>query len=179
MPISDEASRAAIRAWIDQQHQQLQHGSYYTILGVERTANASAIRTAYYQMVARFHPDLYGADSLDETTRAKLVSLYSRLVEAYRVLADGQRRALYDKNVSAGKLRLTQEEERLPQKRDPEAELSNPNAKRFYKMARTALLAGDAKNAIMNLRFALSAEPNSEALKAELASALALAAGKK
>jgi curved DNA-binding protein CbpA len=179
MAISDEATRAAIRGWIEQQHQTLDRASYYTVLGVDRTADEPTIRTAYYQLVARFHPDLYGADLLDPLTRAKLVTLYSRLVEAYRVLSDGQRRSLYDKGVAAGKLRLTQEDERIPQQRNPETEIENPNAKRFFKMGKTALLAGDAKNAVMNLRLALSAEPKNDLIKAELARAEALLAGKK
>jgi curved DNA-binding protein CbpA len=165
---ADAGARAAIRAFIDQQHAEMERSSYYHLLGVERSAGVADIRDAYYRLVARFHPDLYG-DALEPDTREKLVSLYSRLVEAYRCLTDGARREKYDRQLAAGKLRWTPEDDRVP--RDPEAEITNPNAKRFFRMGRTALLAGDVKGAITNLKLALSAEPGCEAIRAELARA--------
>jgi curved DNA-binding protein CbpA len=170
----DAAGRAAIRAWIDQQHQEMERSSYYHLLGLERNAGDAEIREAYYRQVARFHPDLYG-DALAEDTRQKLVSLYSRLVEAYRCLGVGARREKYDRLLAAGKLRFTQEDDRP--RRDPETDLTSPEAKRFFRMARTALLSGDARGAITHLKLALSVEPGSEALRAELARAEAAVKG--
>lgn len=169
--ISDQSARAAIKAWIEQQHQELDRSSYYHLIGVPRDAAEPVIRDAYYRLVARLHPDLY-VDTLDKETRAKLVSIYSRIVEAYRVLADGKKRSQYDRLLTQGKLRWSAEEERAP--RDPEAEITNPNAKRFFKLGRSALMAGDGKSAVMNLKFALSAEPASTVIKAELDKAEAL-----
>ena len=127
-------------------------------------------------MVARFHPDLYG-DILEADVRASLVTLYSRLVEGYRVLRDPGKRAQYGKMLEIGKLRWTLEEERGP-RRDLEGDIANPNARRFYKLAKAALMGGDAKSAIVNLKLALSCEPDSGALQAELARAEALLKGK-
>lgn len=168
--ISDQSARAAIRAWIEQQHEELNRSSYYHLLGVPREAHEGQIRDAYYRLVARLHPDLY-VDTLDPETRQKLVSLYSRIVEAYRILSDGKKREQYDRVLAEGRLRWTADDERA---RDPEAELKNPNAKRFYKLGKAALLAGDGKAAVMNLKLALSVEPQSAALRAELARAEAL-----
>jgi curved DNA-binding protein CbpA len=120
-------------------------------------------------MVARFHPDLYG-DILDKDLRARLVALYSRLVEGYRVLRDSNKRQQYGKLLEQGRLRWTLEEDRAP-RRDSDAEVVNPNARRFYKLGKSALGAGDAKSAIMNLKLALSVEPDSAAIQAELARA--------
>jgi curved DNA-binding protein CbpA len=176
MPIDDEAGRQAIRSWIEQQHAELDQKSYYQLLGVERTASENEVRTAYYHMVARFHPDLYG-DILEADVRARLVTLYSRLVEGYRVLRDPGKRQQYGKMLEIGKLRWTLEEERGPRK-DNEGDIANPNARRFYKLAKAALIGGDAKSAVVNLKLALSCEPDNAAIQVELARAEALAKGK-
>lgn len=171
MSFNDAGAREAIRGWIVQQHAEMERSSYYHLLGVAREASEPEIRDAYYRLVARFHPDLYG-EALDPDTRAKLVALYSRLVEAYRCLSDSQKRVRYDKQLVNGKLRFSVEDERGP--RDPEAEIANPNAKRFFRMGRAAVMAGDAKSAITNLKLALSVEPDSAVIKAELAKAEAM-----
>jgi hypothetical protein len=72
-----------------------------------------------------------------------------------------------------GRLRWSVEDERAP-KRDAEADIANPNARRFFKLARAALAAGDAKAAAMNLKLALSVEPQSRPILEELARAEAL-----
>jgi curved DNA-binding protein CbpA len=172
MALDDKASRDAIRSWIVQQHAELDQKSYYQLLGIPRTADEREVRTAYYHMVARFHPDLYG-DLLVPDLRAKLVTLYSRLVEGYRILRDPQRRAIYGKMLDQHKLRWSLEAERAP-RREPEQDIANPNARRFYKLGRSALLAGDGKSAVVNLRLALSVEPGSDVIQAELARAEAI-----
>jgi curved DNA-binding protein CbpA len=175
-PIDDEAGRKAIREWIDQQHAELDQKSYYQLLGIERAASDAEVRTAYYHMVARFHPDLYG-DILEKDVRARLVTLYSRLVEGYRVLRDPTKRSQYGRMLEQGKLRWTLEEERAP-RRDPESEVMNPNARRFYKLAKAALASGDPKSAAIHLKLALSVDPDNAAIQAELARAEALVKAK-
>src|SRR5215468_10322251 len=123
--IDDRAGRQAIKSWIEQQHAELDQKSYYQLLGIDRNVDEQQIIKAYYFMVARFHPDNY-VDSLDESTRAKLVSLYSRLVEGYLVLRNPAKRAQYAKLLDQGRLRFTPSEERAP--RRPEAEVSNASA---------------------------------------------------
>jgi DnaJ-class molecular chaperone len=176
-PIDDAAGREAIRSWIDQQHAELDQKSYYQLLGVERNAGDNDIRIAYYHMVARFHPDLYG-DILETDIRARLVTLYSRLVEGYRVLRDPQKRQQYGKLLEQGKLRWTLEEERSGGRRDPDADVGNPNARRFFKLGKAALASGDFKGAVVNLKLALSVEPDSTVIQAELARADAALKGK-
>jgi DnaJ-class molecular chaperone len=168
MALDTDAARASIRVWIEQQHGELERSSYYTILGVDRSADEAEVRSAYYRLVARFHPDLYGDQALDPETRSRLVTLYSRLVESYRVLSDPKRRRQYDKLLEQGRLRLTHEDEHAP-KREPEAEIANASARRFFKLGKAALLTGDAKQAAMNFKLALSAEPGSSLILAELA----------
>jgi DnaJ-class molecular chaperone len=170
--IGDDKARAAVKQWIDQLFEELDRSTYYHLLQVPADAYEAQIRDAYYNLVARLHPDLY-VDTLDLGTRAKLVSVYSRLVEAYRVCADGQRREQYDRGLTLGRLRWSPESEKV-QTVGPAGELKNANAKKFYKLAQEALRAHNGKAALMNLKFALSQEPDSALLKDELARAEAL-----
>ena len=167
MAIDDERGRQSIREWIEQQHAELSQKSYYQLLGVARDATDREVTTAYYHMVARFHPDLYGDTLLPPDVRAKLVTLYSRLVEAYHVLNDPPRRAQYARLVERGRLRWSIEAERAPKRDEDESE--NPNARRFFKLAQASLASGDARAALMNLKLALSVEPASALLLGELA----------
>ncbi len=175
MNLQDEAGREAIRTWIDHQLSELPRASYYQLLDVARDATEDQVRMAYYRLVARFHPDLYG-DALDAETRGKLVSIYSRLVEAYRCLSSGERRVRYDKALAAGKLRWTADDERVPG-RGSEAEVINPKAKQFFRMAQAAIQKGDGKGAVTHLKLALSIEPQNQVILGELARAEALVKG--
>src|SRR5262245_28290028 len=178
MPSMDDAGRAAIKTWIDHEWEELPRASYYQILAVARDATEEQVRTAYYHLVARFHPDLYG-DALEGETRAKLVSIYSRLVEAYRCLSSGERRVRYDKGLAGGKLRWTSDDEHARTRPGPDVDesITNPKAKQFFRMGRAAIQKGDGKGAVTHLKLALSLEPKNQALLAELARAEALTKG--
>jgi DnaJ-class molecular chaperone len=61
----------------------------YSILGVDRSADADALRTAYRQLARENHPDLRPDDSEAEER-------FKRASQAYAVLSDAEKRALYD-----------------------------------------------------------------------------------
>mmetsp|Transcript_80698 Transcript_80698/g.224600 ORF Transcript_80698/g.224600 Transcript_80698/m.224600 type:complete len:321 (+) Transcript_80698:86-1048(+) len=62
--------------------------SYYSLLGVPRTASAAEIKRAYLREAKKYHPDINKAP--DATARFK------ELAQAYDVLRDPARRASYD-----------------------------------------------------------------------------------
>ena len=157
-------------AWVAELHAGLDAMTYQQLLGVADDADAAAVRDAYYRLAARLHPDRHG--TLAAPLRAQLVSVYSRVVEAYRVLTSDTRRERYQRLRAEGKLRWTADEERAPGRRDStELDRLPPSAQRFVKMGRAALDAGDARSAVMNLKLALSVAPESEIIKALLARA--------
>jgi hypothetical protein len=64
----------------------------YSVLGVARTAAESEIRAAYHALVAKYHPDRYQGNPLEDLASEKLVAIN----RAYEILSDPARRAAYD-----------------------------------------------------------------------------------
>lgn len=68
---------------------------YYDILGVSRDASADALKKAYRNLARKFHPDV---NPEDKTAEAK----FKEVQEAYDVLSDPEKKALYDQYGKAG-----------------------------------------------------------------------------
>ena len=62
---------------------------YYEVLGVDKSADADALKKAYRQLAKKYHPD---ANPGDETAAEK----FKEASEAYSVLSDPQKRQQYD-----------------------------------------------------------------------------------
>lgn len=65
--------------------------NHYLTLGVSRTESHDGIRRAFCGLVKRYHPDHLGFPGL---------SFFQEIVNAYRVLADPERRRRYDEGLS-------------------------------------------------------------------------------
>lgn len=163
--------RAAIASFIEKAHATIDCADGYYILGVDRDAAASDIRAAYYRLASRLHPDLHG-DWMPLELRRKLTTVYSRVVEAYKVLSNGEHRRQYDEGLAQGKLRWDANEAAKPKlPHRPEDDVENHAARRFFLLGHNALLAGDGKSALLNLELALSMEPENPTIAAALAKA--------
>ena len=68
---------------------------YYEVLGVDRDADASAVKKAYRKQALRWHPDKNPGDAEAERR-------FKEAAEAYDVLRDDQKRAAYDQFGHAG-----------------------------------------------------------------------------
>lgn len=67
---------------------------YYKILGVDKDADAKAIKAAYKKLALRFHPDRYAGKSEKEQKEAE--EKFKEVAEAYGVLSDEEKRKRYD-----------------------------------------------------------------------------------
>jgi molecular chaperone DnaJ len=77
--------------------------TYYEILEVSREATQEEIKTAYRRLALQFHPDKNPEDQAAEEK-------FKQISEAYRVLADLERRQLYDLYGDAGLVGLDLED---------------------------------------------------------------------
>jgi len=68
---------------------------YYEVLGVSRTATDVEIKSAYRKLALKYHPDRNPGDHAAEEK-------FKESAEAYSVLADGDKRHLYDRYGHAG-----------------------------------------------------------------------------
>ncbi len=63
----------------------------YEVLGVERTADEEEIKKAYRKLALKYHPDKNPGDKTAEEN-------FKELGEAYEILSDPQKRAVYDQH---------------------------------------------------------------------------------
>ena len=68
---------------------------YYEILGVERNADAGALKKVFRKLALKYHPDRNPDDPTAEES-------FKEVAEAYEVLADADKRARYDRFGHAG-----------------------------------------------------------------------------
>lgn len=62
---------------------------YYEILGLDRNADASAIKKAYRKLAKKYHPD-------SNTGNARAQEQFKEVTEAYNILRDEEKRKQYD-----------------------------------------------------------------------------------
>jgi molecular chaperone DnaJ len=68
---------------------------YYEILGIERNADADAIKKAYRKLALQYHPDRNNGS-------AEAEEAFKEITQAYEVLKDPDKRAAYDRFGHAG-----------------------------------------------------------------------------
>ena len=60
--------------------------NYYSILGIDKTANIKAIKKAYHKKAMKEHPDKGGNEEK-----------FKKIARAYEILSDPDKRVMYDK----------------------------------------------------------------------------------
>jgi len=68
---------------------------YYEVLGIDRSADADAVKSAYRKLAMKYHPDRNPGDKAAEEK-------FKEATEAYEVLKDSQKRQVYDQFGHAG-----------------------------------------------------------------------------
>ena len=99
-PPSPASDPGGFRSELQSRAEQIPGQNYYEILGVERTASASAIQMAFFQLAKRWHPDRLGPEHAD--VRDTATRVFSRMSEAHNMLSDSQKRTEYDELIKNG-----------------------------------------------------------------------------
>ncbi len=94
-PVTDERDAVMqLRHELRQQAARAESADYYTLLGVAPDAPISAIRSAFTTLARRYHPERLPVDLND--LRPVAAQLLTRLMAAYRALADEDQRMRYN-----------------------------------------------------------------------------------
>jgi len=64
---------------------------YYKILGVEKNSSQADIKSAYRRLARKYHPDMH-----PEAQKAAMTEKFKEVNEAYEVLSDEKKKAMYD-----------------------------------------------------------------------------------
>lgn len=167
---------------VQQVHEKLETLNYYQLLGVERTATPAQLRSAYFELSLEFHPDRFFLLRSGDI-KAKIYAIFRRVSEAYAVLSDERRRAMYDESDATLERSLpplvvaaapsipppARTGVLDPRLSAPELKLdgvtANPAARRFMQLANVALKAEDLDGARLLLAFAVGLDPQSASLR--------------
>ncbi len=151
---------------VESLHAGLDQRSYYDLLGVKPDANEARLKAYYLRRSLLLHPDRH-RKLRGSPLYAKVEAVYKRINEAYSVLSAPTQRMRYDEGLKRGELRLSETGGR-GRGLDPEASIKDHSARKFYRLGRDALAAGNPKAARMHLQLARSREADSAAIAALL-----------
>jgi curved DNA-binding protein CbpA len=76
-------------------HKRIEELDHYEVLGVDRASDRKAIKRAYYDLAAKYHPDRYFRKNLG-SYKVRLEAIFNRVTLAHDTLSDRERRAEYD-----------------------------------------------------------------------------------
>ena len=143
---------------------------YYQILEVPRDAPASGIKSGYYAVSRRYHPD--ANRGLGSEVRRDLELVAKRVTEAYSVLRDPRRRQAYDGQLSkdgrAVRMQLAEANSQAEKKAVEDHLGTTPNGRRFFSLARADIDRNDIDSAIRNLQMAITYEPANQFFQQKL-----------
>jgi curved DNA-binding protein CbpA len=94
-----EASLEEIREEVTRRLHFFATADYYEVLEVTRQSTTGDIKTAYYGLAKKFHPDKYHQISRESELRPHLETVFAKLTQAYDTLKEPALRAAYDSQI--------------------------------------------------------------------------------
>ncbi|VDP04877.1 unnamed protein product [Soboliphyme baturini] len=111
------------------QNQAHQTKDFYNVLEISRNANQSDVKSAFYRLSKKYHPD--SNCDLDSKTAARK---FQEISEAYETLGNSKKRCQYDESLSAGAVAVTFD--RSPFRQPPGAGVDTAYMNEFYEFQR-------------------------------------------
>jgi curved DNA-binding protein CbpA len=150
--------------------QTLEHLSHFQVLSVPSDASFDDIRFAFHRFARLFHPDQHF--SRNEEERLQIASIFRAGTEAYRVLLDPVLRAHYESHMQALQKHGASPSAfpAAPSSMRPAASIRledhvrSASIRPFARRAEELFAAGDFAQAHLQVRLALSREPENPAL---------------
>ncbi len=160
-------SKRELLTYLDRVEPVLQSADHFQLLDVSPNANSKVIQGAFHTMAGGLHPDRHRTQ-LDPEQLERLIIVYARIAEAYRVLRDSKHREKYLREIA--RKQSESGEDVADTAQDPQAALAllSPKAQQLYRRSMAAKRTGDVMSAQLNMRMALSKHPQSGFLKAAL-----------
>jgi tetratricopeptide (TPR) repeat protein len=134
--------------------------TYYQLLGVTSDSPASLVRKSYHSLARKFHPDNHMGN---RELVASLKDVMAVITEAYRTLANDEKRAAYDKRLAATGAFT------MGRKKTGTAE----NVEEWFKRANDSIRARNFVGSIVWLRKCVEASAGNAVYRAMLARSLA------
>ena len=103
--------------------------NYYEILEIDRNASPEIIDKAYKTLAKRYHPDLQ-----DEAHKKESEEKFKIINEAYQVLSNPEKKALYDQKLVDTSISQDQYKEMYRQNQILKNELNNIKYQRKYSL---------------------------------------------
>ena len=153
-------SVAELRSLIENAYYGLNRQDYYAVLGITPRADLAEIKTAYYGLARKFHPDrFYGME--DNVLKEKVDVIFSSINGAYETLKSGKKRLEYDsapsdhRTISTGPLSSESKGSAAPLTRDAQLKMAEEHAKK----AQMAYDKGNNYEAVQYLKSATQIAP--------------------
>lgn len=145
---------------------------YYQLLGVAPGVDNDELQLAFHALALEYHPDRF-YPLADGFIKERITALFTRMCEAYSVLAKRELRAHYDIILTG---RGSGPPPRYPlgdsdsKTEEQNCEAHSPVGRKYLRLAVAAMARGDLPAAQINLTFALGHEPENEAIRQRLSS---------
>jgi curved DNA-binding protein CbpA len=152
-------SKRELLAYLDRVMPALEGLDHFELLDVPPNADDKTIQGAFHNMAGGLHPDRH-RNVLSPSQHERLIVVYARIAEAYRVLRSPEHREKYLVD-EAKRRKKTTATVRAPQETASALALLSPKAQQLYRRAIAAKRTGDTTSAILNLRMALAKHPQS------------------
>jgi CheY-like chemotaxis protein len=96
--VAFSAEEQEARARIAAKASELEGKNHWQVLGVEQSADAAALKKAYFALSRDFHPDSFAGLNLG-AAQQQLETIFATIQEAYAVLSDPNKRGEYEAKV--------------------------------------------------------------------------------